>query len=166
MVKMWDVDPHVLQDPVFQELLQKHELAARKLRDATAAMRSFHLSTSKDPQTYTHSEKWSAAQLGEAVAQRLDDVREAAADLVRYAYELSPHSSSPEHLEQIQKLREEHEERVRSRTGWKKRRPEQARGIEEKVQVDGGPPITIVIKPKHYEFTERYRKSWKSKKPE
>lgn len=163
MGKMCGVDPNVIHDPLFQDLLQRQEIASRKLRDAVAALRSFHLSTHKDPQHYTCSEKWRAAHLGENAVHRLEEMREASADLLRYGYEIVPHSSSPEHLEQIQKLREAHEERVKTRTGWKNQRPDQVRGIEEKVQVDGGPPITIVIKPKHYEFTEHYRKRKKPK---
>lgn len=160
------MDPHVLQDPVFQELMHKHELAGRRLREAVVAMRSFHLTTHKPPIDYTPSEKWRAAQLGESAAHRLDEVREAAAELLRYAYEIAPHSSCPQHLSEISSLKKAHKERVGRRTGWKHRDPNQVRGIEEQVSVDGGPPITIVIKPKHYEFSERHRRAQERKKPE
>lgn len=161
---MWGVDPNVLHDPVFQDLLQKQEVAGRKLRDAVIAMRSFHLTLHKAPQDYDISEKWKAAHLGENAAQHLDSVRDAAADLLRYAYEIASHSNCPEHLKQVSDLKKAHNERVR--TGAPKvTRPEQVRGFEEKVLVDGGPPITIVIQPKHYEFTERYKKRRKRQKP-
>lgn len=152
------MDPHVVRDPVFVSLLQKHEIAARKLRDTVIALRSFHLTTHKDPQHYTSGEQWRAAHLQETAVQRLEDVRVAAEDLLRYGYELAPHSSCPVHLANIEELKTAHEERTRSGTGWGET-ADRPRGIEEQVQVDGGPPITIVIKPSHYEFTDRAKKA-------
>lgn len=158
------MDPHVVQDPVFQQLLQKHEIAGRKLRDAVIALRSFHLSTHKAPEAYDHSEKWRAAQLQETAVHRLEDVRTAADDMLRYGFEIAPHSNCPQHLAVIQDLKTAHTERIGC-SGWGVR-PDPARGIEEQVQVDGGPPITIVITPKHYEFTERHKRAQERKNPE
>jgi hypothetical protein len=155
------VDPHVTLDPVFQQLLQRHELAGRKLRDSIIALRSFHLSTHKSPADYDIGEKWRSAQLQEAAVHRLEDVRSAADDLLRYGFEIAPHSSCPKHLIMIGELKDAHQERLRS-TGWADR-PDPVRGIEEQVRVDNGPPITIVIKPKHYEFTEKHRKAQERK---
>lgn len=152
------MDPQVVRDPVFQQLLQKHELAGRKLRDAVMALRSFHLAVHKAPADYSSSEKWRAAHLQETAVQRLEDVRSAADDLLRYGFEIAPHSSCPQHMDQIQGLKTAHHERIGSHGGWGEA-PEKVRGIEERVQVDNGPPITIVIKPKHYEFTEQHKKA-------
>lgn len=157
------MDPKVVRDPVFQQLLQRHDLAGRKLRDAVMALRSFHLSVHKAPADYSHSEKWRAAHLAEAAVHRLEEVRSAADELLRYGYEIVPHSSCPQHMGEIKDLKDAHHERIGS-GGWAEA-PEKVRGIEEQVQVDHGPPITIVIKPKHYEYTDRHKKAQERRPP-
>lgn len=158
------MDPLVIRDPVFQQLLKKHELAARKLRDAVISLRSFTLADDKAPRDYTSSEMCRAAILQETLVERLEDERVAAEELLRYGFELAPHSSSPEHLAAIEVAKAAHKKRL-SQDGWAETtvRP---RGFEEQVQVDGGPPVTIVIQPKHYEFTQRAKRARPPQNPE
>jgi hypothetical protein len=154
------VNPDVVQDPVFQQLLIKFDRAGRKLRDAVISMRSFYLHHDKPPAEETTQEKWKSAILSEDAAQKFHNVENAAADLLRYAYELAPHSSSPIHLEEIMKLRIAHQERLKQRMGWGPGEPG-PKGIEEKVRIDCGPPVTLILRPEAYEFTNRA----KSRKP-
>lgn len=158
------MDPNVLHDPVFQDLLQRHEVAVRKLRDAVIAMRSHYLGHHKRPLDETAAEKWRGAILGEQAAQRHEESIEAAAQLLRYAFELAPVNNCAIHLEDLLKLKAAHKERVARRMGYGKQK-ETARGIEEKVQIDGGPPITLVIKPKHWEYTDRAKNRDAGSKP-
>ena len=158
------MDPDIIHDPVFQTLLLKFEVASRKLRDSVIAMRSFYLKHHKAPKDETTSEKWRGALLSEGAAQRHEDVLSAAADLLRYAFEIAPHNDSPIHLEELYHLKLAHKERVEHRAGWKKPEPH-PRGIEEKVHVDGGPPITLVIHPKHYDYTERAKRARARREP-
>ena len=134
------MDPDVVHDPVYAELVAKHERACRKLRDAVAAMRSFYLTHHKRPLDESSAERWRGAQL------------------LRYAFEIAPHSNDGLHMEEILKLKAAHRERLERRTGWGKAAPH-PKGIEEKVSVDGGPPITLVIDPKHYDYTERGKRA-------
>jgi hypothetical protein len=151
------MDPDVIHDPVFQQLLLKYELESRKLRDAVIAMRSFYLTHHKSPQNETAAERWKGSILSEDTCQRHLSAESAAADLLRYAFEIAPHSDNALHLEELFKLKMAHRERLERRTGWGKTEPH-PRGIEEKVLIDGGPPITWVINPKNYEFTEQARR--------
>jgi len=148
------MDPDVVHDPVFQDLLVKYEIAGRKLRESVIAMRSFYLTHHKGPHDETTSEKWRGALLGENAAQRHIDVEDAAGHLLRYAFELAPHSNDSLHLEELYLLKAAHKERLERRTGWGRSEPH-PKGIEEKVSIDGGPPITLVIDPKHWDYTER-----------
>lgn len=151
------MDPDVIHDPVFQKLLHKLELEQRKLRDAVIAMRSFYLKHHKRPMDESTSEKWRGAMLSEEAAARFQNVESAAAQLLRYGFEIAPHSNNALHMEEIYLLKQAHKERVTKKAGWGKT-PPHPRGIEEKVRVDDGPPITLVIEPRHYEFTDRARK--------
>lgn len=158
------MDPDVIHDPVFQVLLTKYEVAGRKLRDAVIAMRSHYLTHHKRPIDETTGEKWRGALLSEAAAQRHEDVVDAAAQLLRYAFEIAPHSNSDLHLEELYKLKLAHRERLEKKAGWAKPKPH-PRGIEERVVVDGGPPITLVINPQHWDYTERAKKVRERRKP-
>ncbi len=158
------VDPDVVQDPVFMHLLIKHERAGRKLRDAVIAMRSFYLKHDASPADETTNEKWKGAILSEDAAQKFQDVESAAADLLRYAYELAPISGQALHMEEVMKSKLAHRKRLRERTGWGK--PEVGpKGIEEKVRIDKGPPVTLVFRPEAYEFTKRAKKRKPASKP-
>jgi len=152
------MDPDVAHDPVFAELLLQLELSSRKLRESAAALRSFYLTHHETPLDEGVNEKWRGAILGEDAAQRQQDVEKAAAQLLRYAFEIVPHSNCPLHMEELLQLKAAHQKRLKCRTGWGKTRPH-PRGIEEKVSIDGGPPITLVIEPKHWEFTERAKRA-------
>ena len=152
------MDPDVVHDPVFHDLLVKFESAGRKLRESVIAMRSFYLTHHKRPQDETTSEKWRGAVLSEDAAQRHLDVEDAAAQLLRYAFEIAPHSNCDMHLEELYKLKAAHRERLERRTGWGKSAAH-PRGIEERVVVDGGPPITLVIDPQHWGYTERAKRA-------
>jgi hypothetical protein len=158
------MDPDIVHDPVFHELLLKFELESRKLRDAVIAMRSFYLTHHKAPKDETTSEKWRGALLSEEAAARYQNVEEAAGQLLRYGFEIAPHSSCPLHMEELLKLKSAHRERVQRRAGWGYTEPH-PKGIEEQVQIDDGPPITWVIKPTSYEFTERARRATERRKP-
>ena len=158
------MDPDVIHDPVFQQLLLKYELEARKLRDAVVAMRSFYLSHHKPPSDETTTEQWRSAILAEEACQRHLSVESAAADLLRYAFEIAPISNDSLHLEEIYKLKLAHRDRTGRRTGWGKGESH-PQGIDEQVSIDDGPPITWVINPKNYEFTERARKRREAKEP-
>lgn len=152
------MDPDVVHDPVFQALLLKFELSGRKLREAVIAMRSFYLTHHKTPQDENSSERWRGALLSESAAQLHQDVEDAAAQLLRYGFEIAPHSNCPLHLEELFKLKLAHRERLEKRMGWGKAEPH-PRGIEERVTVDEGPPITLVINPEHWSFTDRGKRS-------
>lgn len=158
------MDPDVTHDPVYQELVAKYELASRKLRESVIAMRSFYLNHHKKPQEETTSEKWRGAMLSETAAQLHIDVEDAAAQLLRYAFEIAPHSNCDLHLEELYKLKLAHRDRLERRTGWGKPTPH-PRGIEERVHVDGGPPVTLVIEPQHWEYTDRAKRARDRKKP-
>ena len=158
------MDPDVIHDPVFQQLLLKYELEARKLRDAVISMRSFYLKHATPPIDETATEKWRSAVLAEEACQRHLSVESAAADLLRYAFELAPISSDALHLEEIYKLKLAHRDRTNRRTGWGKTGVHPL-GIAERVSIDDGPPITWVISPKNYEFTNRARKRRESSEP-
>lgn len=60
-------------------------------------------------------------------------------------------------MEEILKLKLAHLKRLEERTGYGKREPH-PRGIEEKVSVDGGPPLTLVINPQHWDYTDRAKR--------
>jgi hypothetical protein len=135
----------VLLDPIFHDLVRRHELAARRLRESVLALRAWHLDHVKHPGEETAGEKWRSASLQNAAHHALDVLRDAAADLVRYGFELAPYSNDDEHRAEIAASREAHRERVEKKTGWGKGLI-QFRGPEEKVRVDDGPPITIVLK--------------------
>lgn len=158
------MDPEVIQDPVFQDLLLRYEVAHRKLRDVVISMRSFYLTHHKRPLDETTSEKWHGAILAEDACRRHETVKSAAADLLRYAFELAPHSNNPLHLEEVMKLKMAARERTEKRGGHNPERPI-LRGIEEQALIDGGPPVTIVYKPSAYEFTDRGKKAAQRKKP-
>jgi hypothetical protein len=132
---------------MFHDLMQRHSKAARRLRDSVLALRSWHLGHEKHPGEQTVTEKWRTASLQEDVVKSLDMVRDAAEDLLRYGFELAPHSAEHSHIEEIAKRRVAHKKRVEEKTGWGSR-PIELRGPEEQVKVDDGPPITIVLKPK------------------
>lgn len=148
------MDPDISHDPIFQDLLTQHELAGRKLRDAVAAMRSFFLKHTKNPQDESTSEKWRGATLSEEASARFRCVEESAAQLLRYAYELAPKNSSPEHMEELAELRAAHMSRAKHGGGWVSGRSIM-RGIEERVIIDDGPPVTIILKPSAYSYSER-----------
>jgi hypothetical protein len=133
----------VFQDPVFQDLVHRHELAVRRLREDVVRLRAHSLSSNGVPETV--GELWLTAKLQEAAHYQIDAVRDTAADLLRYAFELVPHSADEELLAEIAVLRAAHKQRLAQRTGWGSA-PLQLRGPEELVRVDGGPPITIVLK--------------------
>lgn len=133
----------VYHDPVFQDLVRRHELAVRRFREDVARLRAHSLSNEQVPADA--SGKWLAAKLQESAHHQIDAVRESAADLLRYAFELVPYNADPELLADLAKAREAHRERLAKRMGWGKA-PLQLRGPEEKLHVDGGPPITIVLK--------------------
>lgn len=158
------MDPDVVHDPVFQQLVHKFELESKRLRECVVAMRSFYLKHHKAPQDETTSEKWRGAILGEEAAARHQAVESAAADLLRYAFEIAPINNCPIHLEELYKLKMVHRERLERRGGWGPKTPS-PKGIEEKVHIDDGPPVTWVIDPKNYEFTERARKRREKQQP-
>ena len=143
------MDPDVSHDPVFQDLLTEHELAGRKLRDAVAEMRAFFLKNTSSPNDETTTEKWRGAILSEDASAKFRVVEETAAQLLRYAYELAPKNSSPEHMEELELLRAAHMRRAKYGGGWSSGR-RIMRGIEEKVIIDDGPPVTIIVKPSAY----------------
>jgi hypothetical protein len=151
------MDPDVIHDPVFQQLLMEYELESRKLRDAVIAMRSFYLTHHKRPLDETTSEKWRGAILSEEACRRHEAAVDAAAQLLRYSFEIAPHNNDGLHLEEIMARKIAHRERLDRRSGWGKSKPH-PNGIEEKVHIDDGPPVTWVINPKNYEFTERARR--------
>lgn len=151
------MDPDISHDPVFQQLLTHHELASRKLRDAVASMRSFYLNHHKSPQDETTSEKWRGSILGEEAAALFQRVEESAAQLLRYAYEIAPTNNTSVHMEEMARLKAAHRLRLKSGAGWSGAR-KTMRGIEEKVFIDDGPPITVIIKPSAYSFTDRARR--------
>lgn len=158
------MDPDVVRDPVFQDLLQRHERAGRRLRDAVIAMRSFYLNHHAKPHDETNQEKWRGALLSEEAAQRHIDVEDTAARLLRYAFEIAPYSNCDLHLEEVYKLKLAHRARLDSQKEWGPRKPH-PKGIEEAVVIDGGPPITLVIDPKHYEFTDKAKRAKGRKQP-
>lgn len=136
----------VFLDPIFIDLVRRHELAVRRLREDVARLRLHHLrAATKGPQEDGLHDRWLAATLQQAAHHQLDVVRETAADLVRYGFELAPHSADPEHLAAISAAKDAHKKRLDERTGYGERRLE-LRGQEEKVQIDGGAPFTIVLK--------------------
>ena len=152
------MDPDVVHDPVYAELAAQMERSSRKLRDAVVAMRSWYLTHHKAPKDESSAERWRGALLSEAACAAHEEAVESAAQLLRYAFEIAPHSSSGLHLEEIMLLKAAHRERLERRTGYGRRAPH-PRGIEEKVNVDGGPPLTLVIDPKHYDYTERGKRA-------
>lgn len=121
-------------------------------------MRSFYLSHHKSPDEETTAERWRGALLSEEACKRQQEVEDAAAHLLRYAFEIAPHSNNSIHMEELYKLKLAHHERVERRTGYGRPTPH-PKGIEERVQVDGGPPLTLVIHPKHWEYTQRAEQS-------
>jgi hypothetical protein len=133
----------VSSDPLFQDLVHRHELAVRRFREDVIRLRAHSLFTEKVPETV--SERWWMAKLQEAAHHQIDVVKDTAADLLRYAFELVPHSSDEELLAEIARLRAAHRQRLAQRTGWGQA-PLQFRGPEELVMVDNGPPVTIVLK--------------------
>lgn len=151
------MDPDVTRDPVYEDLAQRLERSTRKLREAVVAMRSFHLKNPKRPHDLSNAERWREALLSEEACRLHREVEENAAQLLRYAFEIAPHSNNALHMEEILEARMAHEERLRSRGGHGKREPH-PRGIEERVDVDGGPPLTLVIDPKHWDYTDRARR--------
>jgi len=158
------MNPDVVHDPIFQQLVLQYELEGRKLRTAVIAMRSFYLTHHKGPLDETTNEKWRGAVLSEDACARHERVTKAAADLLRYSFEIAPHSNDSLHLEELYKLKMAHRERLARGGGWGTSKPG-PNGIEEKVRVDDGPPITLVIDPKHYEFTDRAKKRQDPGKP-
>lgn len=136
----------VLQDPVFQDLVRRHELAVRRLREDVVRMRHHYLHHLKRPADESAAEQWKAATLQNAACERLEEVRDSAAELLRYAFEVAPHSNDPEHLSSIAAARAAHEKRLTERTGWGTR-PILPKGPEEQVRLDDGAPFTIVLKP-------------------
>ena len=154
------MDPDVFLDPVFQELLIKHERAGRKLRDAIIAMRGWFLKHDKSPQEETTNEKWRSALLSEEASALHLAVQDTAAELLRYGYELAPMSNSLAHMASLRVIRQEHRKRLAARDRWMGHR-RTTQGIEEKVWVDGGPPLTVIIKAPGGGLTKRPR----AKKP-
>lgn len=136
----------VLYDPVFQDLVRKHELSVRRLREDVQRLRSYYLSHHKRPAEDSVSERWMAATLQNAAADRLEDVRESAADLLRYGFELAPFASDDDHMAAISAAKAAHMKRLEERTGWGKR-PIFPKGPEEQIKVDDGPPLTFILKP-------------------
>lgn len=151
------MNPDVSHDPIFQQLVIQHEVASRKLREAVAAMRSFFLNHHKSPDDENKTEKWRGAALSEEASALFQRVEESAAQLLRYSYEIAPMNSSPEHMEELERLRSAHRERLKRGGGWSGER-KTIRGIEEKVHIDDGAPITVIIKPSAYSFTDRSRR--------
>ena len=135
----------VIHDPMFQELVRHHELAVRRLREDIIRLRAHYLELVKHPSEHSTSERWRGASLQEAVSESLDKVRSSADELVRYGFELAPYGTDAEHLDGVAASRAAHTKRLTERTGWGQKRIE-LRGPEEKIHVDGGPPITIVLK--------------------
>jgi len=148
------VDPDISHDPVFQQLLSHHELASRKLRDAVAAMRSFYLHHHKSPQEENASEKWRGSILSEEAAALFQKVEDSAAQLLRYSYEIAPINSDPEHMAEMARLKAAHKERLKRGVRWSGHF-RTMRGIEEQVIIDDGMPVTVIIKPSAYEYTQR-----------
>lgn len=135
-----------LYDPIFMDLVHRHETAVRRLREDVARLRAHYLqAATKGPQEDSLHDRWLAATLQSAAHHQLDLVRESAADLVRYGFELAPHSADPEHLAAISAAKAAHLKRLEERTGYG-RRPLELRGPEEKVKLDGGAPFTIVLR--------------------
>jgi len=128
--------------------MQRHAKAARRLRDSVLALRSWHLDHVKHPGEESTSEKWRSATLQDDVVKSLDMVRDAAEDLLRYGFEMAPHSSENEHLTSVNAARTAHRERLKRCNLGKYGSREEPTGPEEKIYVDGGPPLTIVLKEK------------------
>lgn len=158
------MDPDVVHDPVFLDMLHKLELNTRKLRNAVIAMRSFYLKHDANPQDESVSDKWRGAILSEESAARHEAVVDAAADLLRYGFEIAPLSSCPLHMEELYKLKAAHHHRLEVRAGWGKPVPH-PRGIEERVQSEDGVPLTLVINPAAWEFTDKAKKANAQRKP-
>jgi len=152
------MDPDVIQDPVFQELLLKSELAAHKLRDAVIALRSYYLTHHKTPAEENLSDQWKSSLLCEAASSAFEKAEAAHAELLRYGYEIVPRDSTPEQMELLKQLKQAQHSRLKLRSGYGETAA-QPRGIEEKMDIDSGPPVTVVIHPKHYEFTEKARRA-------
>lgn len=152
------MDPDVIHDPVFRDLLLKSELGIRKLRDAVIAMRGFYLRHDKGPQEESTTESWRGAVLSEDAAQKFEAAREAAAQLLRYAYEIAPKSSMFWDMEEVRSAKAAHWERLARVREWSGAR-KTMRGLEERVHIDEGPPVTVVIRPEHYDFTAKARKA-------
>jgi hypothetical protein len=140
----------VLHDPIFHDLLQRHARAARRLRDSVLALRSWHLDHGKHPGEETVSEKWRSASLQEDCVKAFEFERDTAEELLNYGFELAFHSSENEHIEDIRSKIAAHKKRLEEKTGWGSR-PIELRGPEERIKIDDGPPITIVMKPKQPE---------------
>lgn len=156
------MDPAVLGDPIFRELLVEYENTGKKLRDAVIALRSFCLRLPLDQDSV--AQQWKVSNLSDDLSSKLVKHQDAAAQLVRYGFELSAHSNDPAHIAEITKLRAAHFDRLLCRPGSLKDSRPVIRGIEEKIDVnDGGPPVTIVIKPQHYDLTDRAKRSSQKK---
>lgn len=138
----------VLHDPVFHDLLHQHAKAARRLRDSVLALRAWHLDHVKHPGEETTSEKWRSATLQEDAVRSLEMVKTAAEELLRYGFEMAPHSGETEHITSIRAARSAHRERLKRFSLGKYGSQEASTGPEEKIYVDDGPPLTIVLKPK------------------
>jgi hypothetical protein len=135
----------VLRDPLFQDLVRRHELAVRRLREDVSRLRSHHLDHAKSPAEETLGERWRSASLQIAAKDSFDKVHDTAADLLQYGFGLTPHSADSSYLSEIAALREQHHQRIAGPS--QNLRPLYHRGPEEKVKVDDGPPITIVLRP-------------------
>jgi len=154
----------VIHDPVFHHLVLKMESSQLLLRDSVISLRALYLTHDKRPLDDTVGEKWRSALLEEEVSKFQHKVETAVGDLVRYAFEIMPTNNMPSHLEEIRKLKEAHKERLKTRSGWGKDE-HTALGFEEKVIIDGGPPVTITIKPSKWSYTEKAKRAKKLREP-
>jgi hypothetical protein len=154
----------VIHDPVFQHLLSKLEISQRKLRDSVIELRALYLTHDKRPLDDTAEEKWRSALLEEGVSNYQQKVENDVGDLVRYAFEIMPSNNMSSHLEEISKLKAAHKKRLKTQSGWGEGEHTPL-GFDEKVIIDGGPPITITIKPSKWSYTEKAKRIKKLKEP-
>jgi hypothetical protein len=153
----------VIHDPIFQHLLSKLEASQQKLQNSVIALRGLCLTHNKKPLDDTIEEKWRFSLLEEDIYKFQHKVEKNVGALVRYAFEIMPNNNMSSHLEEINKLKEAHKERIKTRSGWGKGE-HVSLGFDEKVTIDDGPPITITIKPSKWEYTEKAKRAKELKK--
>lgn len=158
------MDPRILHDPAFHELLKSLEVAAKRLRDTVIALRAFYLDHNKAGHEETQAERWKGALLSSDASAAHEKLEDAAAGLLRYGYELAPHDDSEDHRKQIEHLKEKQYQRILTQRS-ESTSVEHPRGFEERVHVEEGHPLTLVIRPEYWHYTERAKQTLERKQP-